>query len=175
MLQCYSWERNKEEKALLRSDLRRWTSLTIHGTHFWYTLKLSNIISSFSASGMSTVASWSSASSLNIFCKENFTTSQLQNSGYYKICFYYKLKFASCNFYPLVCVLELHTQKTIVSASWLPFNYLKHVFPEPFQESKYTCTPSLSSEILRFAYILSDSILDMFLFVLPQYATSCQR
>ena len=157
--------------------MRRWTSHTIHGTHFWYTLKVSNIISPFNASGMSTMASWSSASSLNIFCKENFTTSQLQNSGYYKICFYYKLKFASCNFYPLVLALcsgATYT-KTIAFASWSPFNYLKHVSPEPFQETKYTCTHSLSSEILRFAYISSDSILDMFLFVLPQYATSCQR
>lgn len=148
--------------------------------NWWNSLSVqiqTNINFPFSASDISTRSSRISASSLNMSYKGNFATWQLQKSVITRFILMMNWNLPPYNFHPLVraLCLELHTQKTSAFASWLHFSCLKHEFPRPIQETKCACIHSLSSKILKPSYNASHSLLGMFLFVLLQHATSCQR
>lgn len=167
-------QKYKEEITFLRNYLKRWTSHRSHRTHPWCRLEVSDIISHFNVSIISTMSLWRSARFLNIFCEGNVMTSKLWSSGFHKIYFYYESKstsrwlwsaghsFVFWN-YPHTRPLPLlHNYSPVIwSVSAQSLSKSLNI-PSP-------CIHSLRSKILRPSYKPSHSLLDMFLRSSPTY------
>lgn len=113
----YNWEatilrmrsKHKEEKSLLRNDLKRWTSHRIHRTHVWYRLKISNIIS-HSVQVLSPQCPHKGQSAFWTFSVKGISQSHnCEVLVFTKFIYIMNQNPPSYNFDPLVIVLELHT------------------------------------------------------------------